>query len=244
MKLSKSSNLWVSMKSAEGIRVPDYLGPTGRRIANEDPLYFAMYAARYKFVARMVTGLKHIVEIGAGDGFGANFLSAVASDVVCIDIDQSQTEDCQNRFDSKHNLKFICHDLISGPVGGLRGCFDALAMVDVIEHIYPDEQSSFLENSFALLAQHGFAIIGTPNVEASRFAGERSRRTHVNLHSAGSLRLALSSYFSNVLSFGMNDEVLHTGFHGMSHYLWAIAFGLKERVDRGLTGVALPEDAS
>jgi hypothetical protein len=29
-------------------------------------------------------------------------------------------------------------------------------------------------------------------------------------------------YFRNVFLFGMNDEVLHTGYYDMCHYLWAL----------------------
>ena len=32
----------------------------------------------------------------------------------------------------------------------------------------------------------------------------------------------LSKFFKNVFTFGMNDEVLHTGYNKMSHYVFAI----------------------
>ena len=233
MRTSKSSNLWVDLKSDSESGISDYMGPSAKRIANENPLYFAMYAARYKFVARMVAGLASVVEVGSGDGFGASFISSVASRTVCIDIDPHQTEDCRHRFADKNDVKFVCHDLVLGPANELSGQFDAIAMVDVLEHIYPDEEGEFLTNSFALLTETGFGVVGTPNVEASRFASENSKRSHVNLHSAESLRRVLRTHFNNVLIFGMNDEVVHTGFHGMSHYLWAIAFGQEKKKKGG-----------
>ena len=80
----------------------------------------------------------------------------------------------------------------------------------------------------ALLRENGFAIVGTPNIEAQRFAGERSRRTHVNLKSATTLRKTLEGYFERVVILGQNDEVVHTGFFGMCHYLWALGFSPKK----------------
>jgi hypothetical protein len=40
----------------------------------------------------------------------------------------------------------------------------------------------------------------------------------VNLHSHESLKRLGSIYFRNVFMFGMNDEVVHTGYGPMSHY--------------------------
>ena len=36
------------------------------------------------------------------------------------------------------------------------------------------------------------------------------------------LKSLLSKYFHNVFIFSMNDEVVHTGFYPMAHYLFAL----------------------
>ena len=45
------------------------------------------------------------------------------------------------------------------------------------------------------------------------------------------LRLAqidlLEGHFDNVFLFSMNDEVVHTGFHPLAHYLFAVCAGRK-----------------
>ena len=66
-------------------------------------------------------------------------------------------------------------------------------------------------------------IIGTPNVTSSPYASEGSEAGHINLKSFSSLKESLSQYYSKVFMFGMNDEVLHTGFGPMCHYLMALA---------------------
>ena len=43
------------------------------------------------------------------------------------------------------------------------------------------------------------------------------------------LRALMDRYFENVFMFGMNDEILHTGYAPMCHYIWSIAAGKKVR---------------
>jgi len=44
----------------------------------------------------------------------------------------------------------------------------------------------------------------------------------VNCKDAPGLRQLMSQVFHNVFIFSMNDEVVHTGFYPMAHYLWAL----------------------
>jgi hypothetical protein len=44
-----------------------------------------------------------------------------------------------------------------------------------------------------------------------------------------SLRTLMERYFTNVFMFGMNDEVLHTGYAPMCHYIWSLAVGVRGR---------------
>lgn len=37
----------------------------------------------------------------------------------------------------------------------------------------------------------------------------------------------MGSYFENVIIFSMNDEVVHTGFTPMAHYLLGVGTGKK-----------------
>jgi hypothetical protein len=37
----------------------------------------------------------------------------------------------------------------------------------------------------------------------------------------------MEDYFHNVFVFSMNDEVVHTGYYPMAHYLFAVCAGKK-----------------
>ena len=39
----------------------------------------------------------------------------------------------------------------------------------------------------------------------------------------------LQREFENVFMFGMNDEIVHTGYAPMCHYIWAVAAGRRDR---------------
>ena len=79
------------------------------------------------------------------------------------------------------------------------------------------------------LTPDGVLVTGTPNVTAEQYASERSRVQHINLKSIAELRALMERYFENVFMFGMNDEILHTGYAPMCHYIWSLAVGKKIR---------------
>jgi hypothetical protein len=43
------------------------------------------------------------------------------------------------------------------------------------------------------------------------------------------LKMLLELYFHNVFIFSMNDEVVHTGYYKMAHYLLALCVGKRYR---------------
>jgi hypothetical protein len=77
------------------------------------------------------------------------------------------------------------------------------------------------------LTADGVLLTGTPNQTAEAYASERSRVQHINLKSFNALRDLTARYCKNVFMFGMNDEVLHTGYGPMCHYLWSLGVGIK-----------------
>jgi hypothetical protein len=47
-------------------------------------------------------------------------------------------------------------------------------------------------------------------------------------------------YFRNVFMFGMNDEVVHTGYGPMCHYLWMVGVGPSKYLAASCPVHALP----
>jgi 2-polyprenyl-3-methyl-5-hydroxy-6-metoxy-1,4-benzoquinol methylase len=186
---------------------------------DDDPKRLAFTLSRYKFVAKMLSGRKQVLEVGCADAFGTRIVCQEVGEVTAVDFDPLFVEDTNKRMSSKWRFNCFTHDMLAGPV---PGTFDGAFALDVLEHIAPENEGSFLENLTASLAPHGAVIIGIPSLESQAYASDISRAAHVNCKSMPDLRKTMERYFFNVFMFSMNDEVVHTGYHKMAHYLFAL----------------------
>jgi cyclopropane fatty-acyl-phospholipid synthase-like methyltransferase len=187
-----------------------------------DPKHLVFSLSRYKFVAQMLGGRERVLEIGCGDAFGARIVRQQVKSLTAVDFDPVFIADAERRQSPPWRVDLLAHDLREGPV---PGSFDAIYALDVLEHVAPGEERGFLDTMLAPLDRTGVAIIGMPSLESQQFASEQSRVGHVNCKSGPDLKVLLQYYFENVFLFSMNDEVVHTGFHKMAHYLIALCAG-------------------
>ena len=181
--------------------------------------------SRYKFVSRMFKNYKNVLEIGCGDGFASKIVADQVQNLNLCDIDPILITDAK-RINTKDNVDFTIKDYVEGFID----CkFDGIYALDVLEHISPSDERSFLANIIESLDNNGVLILGMPSLESQKYASDASRLGHVNCKSAPDFKILLDSFFHNVFIFSMNDEVLHTGFFGMSHYILALATGPKTK---------------
>jgi 2-polyprenyl-3-methyl-5-hydroxy-6-metoxy-1,4-benzoquinol methylase len=202
------------------------LGPWTSYSLVHDPKHMAFVLARYKFVAKMLDGKQRVFEVGSGDGFGLPIVAQHVGHVYCLDWDTRLLEGNERRLPHLKNVSYLDIDLNRETPPTVA---DAAFSIDVIEHIEPACEAAFVENIVRCLTPDGVLITGTPNVTASAYASDRSQVQHINLKSMQSLRELMSRYFENVFMFGQNDEVVHTGYAPMCHYIWAVAAGKRTR---------------
>lgn len=199
----------------------------------DDPIHIVFVLARYKFIARMLAGKTSVLEIGCGDGIGTLIVAEFVDRVIAVDMDKQLIESNKKMLTRIKNIQFqafdYCKDTPRGQPRFNRGQFDAVFSIDVMEHIPKTLEPTFMTHTCMNLKQHGICIIGTPNVTADQYASVSSRGYHINLKSQDSLRKLLETYFYNVFMFSMNDEVVHTGFGPMAHYLFGIGVGVKKK---------------
>ena len=201
----------------------DQLGPYTTHIWKEDPRHLLFLLSRYKFVAKMLEGKERVIDIGAGDGFGIPMVAQTVKYIHAVDWEPLLLEDNRKRL-SHINCSFECLDITKSKPAGV---FDAAYSLDVIEHIPQKREHLYLENICECLSPKGVFIIGTPNATASQYASGGSQKGHINLKSYQEIKKLLLKYFENVFVFSMNDEVVHTGFGPMAHYLLVMGVGLK-----------------
>jgi 2-polyprenyl-3-methyl-5-hydroxy-6-metoxy-1,4-benzoquinol methylase len=198
---------------------PERLGLMTSWAWYDDPKRLAFTLSRYKFVAKMLSGHKQVLEVGCADAFGTRIVCQEVGELTAVDFDPAFVEDANARMSSKWPFTCFSHDMIAGPVPGQ---FDGVFALDVLEHIAPKKERTFLDNLAASLAPHGVVIIGMPSLESQAYASDVSRAGHVNCKSMPDLKRTMEKYFFNVFMFSMNDEVLHIGYHKMAHYLIAL----------------------
>lgn len=225
-RVAKEAQNQAQLDTYEG-QGPVQLGPWTSHIWRSDPRHLGFLLARYKFAAKMLTGKRAVMEIGCGDGFGMPVVLQTVETIHGIDLEPAVVEDAQARFakEGETRCTFAVHDMTAGP---LVSRFDAAYSLDVIEHIPPALEGDFMANINHSLREHGMCIMGTPNVAAKEHASEASRAGHINLKSAEMLRQLLLRYFHHALIFSMNDEIVHTGFSPMAHYLIGVGVEVKE----------------
>jgi hypothetical protein len=161
------------------------LGLMINQVWNQDPKRTLFTLARYKFVARMLAGRKHVLEVGCADAFGTRIVHQAVGKLTAID-------------------------------------FDPIFIADVKERMNPHWPLEAFHRQRGEFAD-SVGIFGMPSLESQTYASSQSRAGHVNCKPGEGLRHTLEQHFHSVFVFSMNDEVVHTGFYPMSHYLLGLA---------------------
>lgn len=209
----------VELRESEGLTP---LGLMSNQTWHDDPKRLVFVLSRYKFVSRMLAGKDRVLEVGCADAFGTRIVVANVGSLLAVDFDPVFVQDATERMDRHWQFRIQQHDMVAGPVAGP---FDAAYALDVIEHIQPDDESAFVGNIVASLTDQGVLILGTPSLQSQQYASPISKEGHVNCKDAEGLSSLARQYFENVFVFSMNDEVVHTGYYPMAHYLFALCVG-------------------
>lgn len=185
----------------------------------EDPRSVLFKLARYKFVSKLLQGAENVLEVGCGDAFYSRLVQQAVSSLTVSDHDPLLLQDAIDRSPDRWRP----NTLVFNPLEErLRPTFEAVYLLDVFEHIPPQSTAQFMTGVCSALKQSGRLIVGIPSRESQLYASEISKEGHVNCLSGDELVDVLSDYAQNIMLFSMNDEVVHTGFAPMAHYLFAV----------------------
>ncbi len=220
-------------KSSDATREPQYqpciehrdahgltpLGVMSNKTWHDDPKRLTFVLSRYKFVAKMFSGFDNVLEVGCADAFAARIVLQEVKKLTAVDFDPVFVRDANERMDPQWPFACRVHDILAGP---MREDFDGIYSLDVLEHIPAGKERVYIRNLVDSLKKTGVLIVGTPSLESQAYASEQSRQGHVNCKSGAELKRLFADYFHNVFLFSMNDEVVHTGFAPMAHYLFAL----------------------
>lgn len=212
----------VTIRDTEGVAK---LGLTTNQVWRDDPRHLLFILARCKFVSKMLSGKQRVLEVGCGDAFGSRIVSQEVGELCAVDFDPVFIRDANARMDERWKFECRVHDILTGPVES--SAFEAAYTLDVIEHIRPQDEDLFVANIARSLVDQGVLIVGTPSIQSQVYASEYSKLGHINCKDHKQLKELMLKYFHNVFIFSMNDEVVHTGYYPMAHYLFALCVGKK-----------------
>ena len=213
------------MEASKRIRLSPHMAHNLRK----DPKRLAFFYARYAFAAQMTQGCTSILELGCSEGVGASMLHKGTKNYLGLDLD-TPAIDAANRNFATPLVLFENRNFL-----GLKmGSFDGVISLDVIEHILQGEdEDAFFGTVVENISENGVCVIGTPNITSTPYASPESQRGHVNMFDFKRLKLTMKKHFRTVFIFSMNDEVVHTGYYPMAHYLFAVGCSLKDGEKNG-----------
>lgn len=217
----KQYKVMLDYQSAKGL---ESLGLMTSQAWFDDPKRLTFTLSRYKFVAKMLVGSKNVLEVGCADAFATRIVIQEVEKLTATDFDPLFVEDAKARMTERWSFDCVVHDMLERP---FPGEFDGIYALDVLEHINPKEEKTFIMNMVEALTKNGVMIIGMPSIESQEYASVISKEGHVNCKTMPDLKLLMQGYFHNVFMFSMNDEVVHTGFHKMAHYIFAVCCNKK-----------------
>jgi len=213
-----------SLISDENERGLELIGLMNSAVWYRDPKRLVFTLSRYKFVAKMLTGKDYVTEIGCGDGFGSRIVRQEVKRLTITDYDEYFIEKFKDIQSSAWPISALVHNILDGP---LEKKSDAIYSLDVLEHISSENEAIFIHNIINSLTDNGVIIIGMPSLESQKYASPASKAGHINCKSGKELKLLMEKYFHNVFLFSMSDEVVHTGFEKMAHYLLVVCSNIK-----------------
>jgi 2-polyprenyl-3-methyl-5-hydroxy-6-metoxy-1,4-benzoquinol methylase len=184
-----------------------------------DPRRFLFSQSRYKFISKLLSGRKNVLEVGCGDAFNAPIVMQEIGNLTVTDFDPEFIEDAKAHVQPEYPYEAHVHNFLDGP---MEGRFDAVYLLDVLEHIEAKDEARFIGNIMACLTGDAVMIVGMPSLESQIHASQGSKAGHVNCKSAPDLKYTMETFFHSVFMFCMNDEVVHTGYHKMAHYVIAV----------------------
>src|SRR5580765_3021434 len=148
------------------------LGLMTNQVWDDDPRRLVFVLARYKFVAKMLSGKKRALEIGCADAFGTRIVLQEVDQVTAVDFDPVFVRDAQERMSPDWEFTVREHDMLAGPVAPRN--YDAAYCCDVIEHIDSEDEDRFVRNIADSLTPDGVAIVGSPSIHSQPHASPQS----------------------------------------------------------------------
>jgi 2-polyprenyl-3-methyl-5-hydroxy-6-metoxy-1,4-benzoquinol methylase len=155
---------------------------------------FFWHDLKFRAVAARLEGAGKVLDVGCGPGtFIGNYLDGV--DCLGIDFSAPQIDYAHRRYGTAG------HRFSTQALSGLDACFDAITMIELIEHLPPAEARRLLAEARGLLSPDGRLVVTTPNYRSlwpviewgvNLVSSVRYEQQHINTYGRGRLAAELA----------------------------------------------------
>src|SRR3989338_2889934 len=163
------------------VKVEELLEPFGDVARDEeryDRTLLMSHLSAYRLAGSYARG-KRLLEIGCGRGYGAYYLSHLASAVTAVDVDPEVLDRARRLF-RRSNLEYCQMDATRLAVPDRS--VDVVGTFQVIEHIPTPQVEGFLQDIRRVLAPGGVAVLSTLNVEYNRKGNPHYQKADFHEH--------------------------------------------------------------
>jgi 2-polyprenyl-3-methyl-5-hydroxy-6-metoxy-1,4-benzoquinol methylase len=157
-----------------------------------DPRQFFISLARYKFVAKILSGKKNVLEVGCSDGLNSRIVKQEVEKLDLCDVDLNLIKNAEENMSLKWKVNIFFHDFLKKK---LNKKYNAIYLLDVLEHIPKKNEKQFIKNIINSIYSDGIVIFGLPSKEFQKYSRAIVVSGHVNCKTGNELKLLLNSFF-------------------------------------------------
>jgi ubiquinone/menaquinone biosynthesis C-methylase UbiE len=165
----------------------------------EDRVQDLFHLFPYHYVKDLATPSTRVLDVGFGEGYGAEILGDSVAEYVGIDASQEAVRHASARY-RLPNVRFQQGDATSMPFPAAS--FDLVVSFHVLEHV--DHPDPYLAELAKVCKVGGHVVIVTPNREFRLRPGERPwNRFHVHEFDTAELQALLARHFEDATVMGV-----------------------------------------
>jgi SAM-dependent methyltransferase len=165
----------------------------------EERVLQALHRYAYTVVEDYAASGDRLLEIGFGEGYGAEIVGPWVAEYVGVDVEQAVVDHAEEAY-GRAGVSFVHYD--GGRLPFPDGAFDLVIAFQVLEHV--DDPQALLREASRVARPGAPVLVATPNRNHRVAAGERPwNRYHVREFSPEELQSAMRGVFDEIELFGI-----------------------------------------